>query len=45
MGMNLDERGGGVELGRVQTWETIIRICYVRKKSNFNKRERKTFRI
>lgn len=45
MGMNLDERGGGVELGRVETWETIVRIYYVRKKCIFNKRKRKTFRI
>lgn len=34
----LDERGDGEELGRVEEEETVIRICYVRKKAIFNKR-------
>jgi len=34
-------RNEGSLLGRVEGGETIIRICYFRKKSIFNKREKK----
>ena len=37
--MDLDGRGGGEKLGRVEEEETITRIYYLRKKSNFKKGE------
>ena len=36
-GVDPDGKGGGEELGGVEGEETIIRICFVRKKSIFNK--------
>lgn len=39
--MNLDGRGGGVEVGGVEEGDTIISIYYVRKISIFNKRKKK----
>lgn len=39
MGVDLDRRGGGEELGRTEGEKTVIRKYYMRKKSIFNKRK------
>lgn len=42
-GMDLDERGGREAVSAGEGQENVIRICYVRKKYAFHKREN-TFR-
>lgn len=40
----LNRKGGGEELGGIEGEKTLIKIYWMRKKSNFNKREEQTNR-